>query len=85
MKKRIIIEVEGACKSCPFCQYEPWYILGGESGYDCKYPGSKVGRVVGDGEIRAKYSSKTNSWPSIPGNCPLDDIEEKDEQSEKKD
>jgi len=78
MKKRIIIEVEGACKSCPFCQYEPWYILGGESGYDCKYPGSKVERVAGDGEIRAKFSSKTNGsgWPEIPDECPLESVED---------
>lgn len=49
MKRRIEVVVEGTCKCCPFCQYDPWYVLGGNVGYDCKYPGNNVSRIVNDG------------------------------------
>lgn len=72
MIKKLNIVIENICKYCPFCQYETWYMLGDDSGYDCKYPKSKVSRIVNDGEIRTNFNSKTNGWPPIPENCPLD-------------
>jgi len=71
MKKKINLIIEGTCKKCPFCQFNSLYILGGDLGYDCIYPGSEVGRVVNNEEIRKNFSSKTNGWPPIPDNCSL--------------
>jgi len=76
MKKRLNIEIEGTCKSCPFCKYNLYYILGEDVGYDCEFPGSKVSRVVNGEEVRNNFNSKTNGWPSIPDKCPLQTIEE---------
>ncbi len=78
MKKVHKIIIEDTCRGCPFCQYNPLYILGGSPGYICKYPGSKVSRIVDNTEIRENYSSETKGWPPIPEKCPLENVEDKD-------
>lgn len=64
--KLINVKVYDTCAECPYCQYDPHYSRGKDSGYDC-YNTDSFKRIIDDYEIDTnKYK-----WPPIPEWCPL--------------
>ena len=68
MKK--IVDLINSCLDCPFCQYDPDFTIGCDSGYDCKKSGI---RIVDDGMI------STSTWPKFPDWCPLPEATKADQ------
>lgn len=78
------------CGVCPYCQYDAYYNIGHDSGYDCKKTDK---RIVDDGAIKrnrialeAWEESQDTLFPmpfedrpvcafTIPDWCPLEDID----------
>jgi hypothetical protein len=67
-RKRINIIVEN-CGECPYAEYNSYYSMSRDSGYDCShYKAPNDNRIVDDG---GPYRARV--WPQIPDWCPLKD------------
>ena len=75
MSKIINLEVN-SCQDCPYCQYDPDYNIGHDSGYDCRHPKinyPQSNRIVDDWEVDNPRNKNPKGWPPIPNWCPLED------------
>ena len=69
MKRLLKIEIS-SCAECPYCQYDPNYNCGRDSGWDCTIKGK---RVIDDCELK-KYRSFYDV--EVPDWCPLPVLDE---------
>lgn len=74
-RKKINIIVYDCCADCPYVIYDPDYGMSYDSGYDCGHPDTEVGRIVNDWDVKNSNNKNPKGWPSIPENCPLEDVE----------
>ncbi len=46
--KIIEIHVVDTCRGCPYCQYDSYYNMGQDSGWDCNHDDAPRGRIADD-------------------------------------
>ncbi|MCK9445624.1 hypothetical protein M0Q50_01885 [bacterium] len=72
MKREIYLEIE-SCNECPYCEYDSYYSLSSDSGYDCSQLHE---RIVNDWQI-SSYSEKLKIWEDSQKTLFKKSIEEK--------
>ena len=45
--KKVIYKEVSTCDDCPYCEYNPYYSFGTDSGYDCTFGGGRR-RIIDD-------------------------------------
>ena len=75
--KELVIPKITKCDECPYCQYDGYYSIGTDSGYDCK----KINkRIIDEGDTMIHKNGINvykNEPIKIPDWCPLPDNDEK--------
>jgi|WetSurMetagenome_2_1015567.scaffolds.fasta_scaffold14813_16 hypothetical protein len=70
MKKLVINNIK-TCEDCPYFQYDPYYSMSTDSGYDCK---KESRRIIDDADMmeHVKGVNRYKNEPiKIPEWCPL--------------
>ena len=63
---KVINKVINHCGECPFCDYEPSYSIGYDSGFDCKNDDSTKTRILNDFEKKIISQIPIPEWCGLP-------------------
>ena len=77
--KKIEMYIE-KCSQCPYFEYDSYYSMNKDSGYDCKH--DKGGRIIDDFEwSNSSNPARLNQFMKdipTPDWCPLEDVTRRD-------